>query len=136
MKNSRLIGAIASMIVLLMATLAFGQSSTTFNQTVDKATLINGTNFVLTSSANPSVYGSSVTFTATLSAVGGGATPAGTIQFMDGATNLGSAVALSSGVATYATATLAAATHSITAVYSGDSNYAGSTSSVLSQVVE
>ena len=45
------------MIVLLMATMAFGQSSTTYNQTVNKATLINGTNFVLTSSANPSVYG-------------------------------------------------------------------------------
>ena len=58
MKNSRLVGAIASLIVLLMATMAFGQSSTTFNQTVNKATLINGTNFVLTSSANPSVYGS------------------------------------------------------------------------------
>ena len=66
MKNSRLVGAIASMIVLLMATMAFGQSSTTFNQTVNKATLINGTNFVLTSSANPSVYGSNVTFTSTL----------------------------------------------------------------------
>jgi hypothetical protein len=51
---------IASMIMLLMATLAFGQSSTTFNQTVNQATLINGTNFVQTSSANPSVYGSSV----------------------------------------------------------------------------
>jgi hypothetical protein len=135
MKNSRLVGAIASLIVLLMATMAFGQSSTTFNQTVNKAALVNGTNFVLTSSANPSVYGSSVTLTATLTGVGAGVTPTGTIQFMDGATNLGSAVTLSSGVATYATATLAAATHSITAVYSGDSNYAGSTSLVLSQVV-
>ncbi len=135
MKNSRLVGAIASLIVLLMATMAFGQSSTTFNQTVNKAALVNGTNFVLTSSANPSVYGSSVTLTATLTGVGAGVTPTGTIQFMDGATNLGSAVTLSSGVATYATATLAAATHSITAVYSGDSNYTGSTSSVLSQVV-
>lgn len=122
MKNSRLVGAIAGMIVLLMATLAFGQSSTTFTQTVNKAGLVNGTNFVLTSSANPSTYGASVTFTATLTAAGGGTTPTGTIQFMDGATNLGSAAALSSGVATYSTATLAAATHSITAVYSGDSN--------------
>jgi hypothetical protein len=135
MKNSRLVGAIANLIVLLMATMASGQSSTTFNQTVNKAALVNGTNFVLASSANPSVYGSSVTLTATLTGVGAGVTPTGTIQFMDGATNLGSAVALSSGVATYATTTLAAATHSITAVYSGDSNYSGSTSSVLSQVV-
>jgi hypothetical protein len=127
--------AIVTTIVLLMATMAFGQSSTTFTQTVNKATLTNGTNFVLTSSKNPSTWGDNVTFTATLSAVGGGSTPSGTIQFQDAASNLGSAVALSSGVATYATSTLSAGTHVITAVYSGDTNYNGSTSSNLSQVV-
>jgi hypothetical protein len=135
MKNSRLVGAIASMIVLLMATLAFGQSSTTFNQTVNKATLINGTNFVLTSSANPSVYGSSVTFTSTLTASGGGAVPTGTVQFLNNGVAMGTPVALTAGVATYSISSLAVGTYPITAQYSGDTNYNSATSSTLSQVV-
>jgi hypothetical protein len=126
---------ITMMALLLLATMSFGQSFTTFSQTVNKASLTNGTNFILSSSTNPSVYGSSVTYTATLSAVGGGATPTGTIQFMDGASNLGSAAALTAGVATYSTTSLVVGTHPITAVYAGDSNYSGSTSSTLNQVV-
>ena len=128
MKNSRLVGAIASMIVLLMATLAFGQSSTTFNQTVNKATLINGTNFVLTSSANPSVYGSSVTFTSTLTASGGGSVPTGTVQFLNNGVAMGTPVALTAGVATYTISSLAVGTYPITAQYSGDTNYNSATS--------
>src|SRR5207249_2700829 len=40
-----------------------------------------------------------------------------------------------SGVATFSTATLAGGTHSVTAVYGGDSSFNGSTSQALSQVV-
>jgi hypothetical protein len=98
------------MIVLLMATMAFGQSSTTYNQTVNKATLINGTNFVLTSSANPSVYGSNVTFTSTLTATGGGSVPTGTIQFLNNGVAMGTPVALTAGVATYSISSLAVGT--------------------------
>src|SRR6266536_738318 len=135
MKNSRFVGAITSMIVLLMATMAFGQSSTTYNQTVNKATLINGTNFVLTSSANPSVYGASVTFTTTLTASGGGSEPTGTVQFLNNAIAMGTPVALTAGVATYSISTLAVGTYPITAQYSGDANYNSATSATLSQVV-
>jgi hypothetical protein len=49
-----------------------------------------------------------------------GASPAGTVQFADGASNLGSPVALSGGVATLVTPVLAAGSHGITAAYSGD----------------
>jgi len=42
---------------------------------------------------------------------------------------------LSAGKATFTTATLKAGTHSITAVYGGDTNFAGSTSPALSQAV-
>jgi hypothetical protein len=42
---------------------------------------------------------------------------------------------VSSGVASLTTSTLGGGKHSITAVYSGDANFAGSTSAVLSQTV-
>ena len=56
-----------------------------------------------------------------------GATPTGSVQFKDGAANLGSPVALSGGVATLSTSALTQGTHSITAIYSGDSGNATST---------
>jgi hypothetical protein len=46
------------------------------------------------------------------------------------------AVALSSGAASYTTSSLAAATHSITAVYSGSSNSISVTSSALAELVQ
>ena len=111
--------------------MAFSQSQTTYNQVVDKAALVPGTNFNLTSSANPSIYGANVTFTATLTASGGGATPTGTIQFQNNGVSMGTPVALTAGVATYSISTLAVGSYPITAVYSGDSNYSSGTSSTL-----
>jgi hypothetical protein len=89
----------------------------------------------LVSSADPSNAGNSVTLTATVTPTTSG-TPTGSVTFKDGSTTLSSAVNLSSGVAKLAISTLTAATHSITAVYSGDANYNGSTSTALSQVVD
>ncbi|MGB8260914.1 MAG: Ig-like domain repeat protein [Terracidiphilus sp.] len=91
------------------------------------------TSTALTSSQNPSVVGAQVTFTATVT--GNGATPTGSVNFLDGTTVLGTGNLSTSGVATFATATLAAGTHSITAAYLGDTNDAKSTSAPLSQVV-
>ncbi len=91
--------------------------STPFQQTV-----IQGTGVVLTSSQNPSSVGQNVTFTATVSsAIAGGVTPDGTVTFMDGSTILGTETLNGTGVATYATATLANGPHSIQATYNGDS---------------
>jgi len=90
-----------------------------------------GTTTALNSSLNPSVFGQSVTFTATVS---GATTPTGTVQFFDGASSLGT-VALSGASAALTTSTLAVGTHPITAVYSGDIDDPGSTSPVVSQVV-
>src|SRR5207248_2984662 len=90
---------------------------------------------VVSSSTNPSVSGQSVTFTAAVTATASGAgTPTGTVTFKDGATTLGSGT-LSGGSATFSTSALAAGTHTITAVYSGDSTFAPSTSSALTQTV-
>jgi Tfp pilus assembly protein PilV len=106
-------------------------TSSALSQVVNKAS----TTTTLNSSANPSVWGQPVTFTATVAAASPGAgTPTGTVTFYDGSTTLGTGT-LSGGVATYTTSVLAIGTHSITAVYGGDTNFTGSTSSVLSQVV-
>ncbi len=89
----------------------------------------------ISSGTNPTTYGGSVTFTATVT--GAGATPGGTVQFKDGTSNLGTPVTLSSGgVAHYSTSALIAGHHSITAAYSGDSNYATSTSNTVDQNVQ
>src|SRR5205823_1843493 len=56
----------------------------------------------LLSSLNPSNFGQSVTFTATVTS--GAGTPTGTVQFKDNGTNLGAPVALNAGgVATFTT---------------------------------
>jgi hypothetical protein len=88
------------------------------------------------SSANPSAYNQPVTLTATVSAAAPGAgAPSGTIQFKDGANNLGLALTLSSGAAAYTTTALSVGSHSITAVYNGDGNFTGGTSSSLMQTI-
>lgn len=104
-----------------------GSTSSALSQTVNKA---NSTT-TLSSSSNPSGFGSSVTFTATVSST----TATGNVTFKDGTTTLGTGN-VSNGTATYSTSALAVGSHSITGVYSGDSNYNTSTSSKLTQTVE
>jgi endonuclease/exonuclease/phosphatase family metal-dependent hydrolase len=87
----------------------------------------------LGSAPSPSVAGQTVTFTATVSSAAG--TPTGTVIFMDGTTTLGTTTLDNSGVAAFTTAGLAVGTHTITAVYSGDTSFSGSTSSQLNQAV-
>jgi hypothetical protein len=106
-----------------------GSTSPVLNQVVNKASTTVG----LTSSQNPSNYGQAVTFTATVTGLYGG-TATGEIAFYDGATMLGVA-ALSDGVAAYTTTGLGVGSNSITAAYSGDGNFTGSTSPALNQTV-
>lgn len=97
-----------------------------------------GSATTLASLPNPSTVGQSVTFTATVKSTLAGDTviPSGPVKFMEGTTVLGSGALNSSGVATLAISTLTAGKHSIDAVYSGDTNFTGSTSTPpLSQVV-
>jgi hypothetical protein len=104
-------------------------TSRPLNQLVNP--LVLATNTTLCSSLNPSTYGQSVTFTATVTSSSG--TPTGTITFMDGSTTL-AVVTISNGVAQYNSSTLSIASHSIKAVYSGNSTYNAS-SATLTQVV-
>ena len=89
------------------------------------------TTTAVVASINPETTGQSVTFTATVT----GNSPTGTIQFMDGSASLSSPVVLTGGAAALTLSTLSAGTHSITAIYSGDSSNANSTSPILSEVV-
>jgi hypothetical protein len=92
---------------------------------------VGGTSTALGSSLNPSTFGQSVTFTATVS---GGTSPTGSVQFFDGGVSLGT-VALVGNTATFITSSLAVGVHPITAVYSGDADDTGSTSPVVNQTV-
>src|SRR5262249_53544882 len=98
-----------------------GSTSSPQSQSVSKA----NTTTALTSNRNPSKVNQSVTFTATVSP----SAATGTVRFFDGSTLLGSA-AVSGGVASFTTTSLAVGTHSITAQYMGDGSYNGSTSAV------
>jgi hypothetical protein len=85
------------------------------------------------SSQNPSTYGDSVTFTATVSAATG--TSTGIVQFSIDGTDFGDPVTLSGGSATSGiTTTLSVGTHNIMAVYSGDANFAASSGTLLQTV--
>ena len=70
----------------------------------------------------------------------GAGTPTGTVTFEDGSVALPNGTVNLTTVAgrqeaTYTTSALNVATHSITAVYNGDTNDAGSTSPTLTQTV-
>ena len=103
-------------------------TSNTVSQTVTKGP----TTVTLVSSVNPSIFGKSVTFTATVSAQLG--TPTGSVRFLNGSTVLAS-VSLTGGSAKYSTNKLPLGTNTITAVYLGNSTYLGSTSAPLYQRV-
>lgn len=93
------------------------------------------TSTTLSSSLNPSTYGQAVTFTAVVASSLGVPPDGELVTFTQGKTTLGTG-ALNGGSATFATSTLAAGgTDSVKAVYPGDSNFAASTSTAVSQVV-
>jgi len=104
-------------------------TSAIFTETVNKYT----TATTVASSANPSSFGQSVTFSATVTSSSGG-TPTGTVTFKNGTATLGTQN-LAGGAASLATSALTVGTHSITVVYNGDTGHAASTSAAVSQVV-
>jgi hypothetical protein len=108
-----------------------GSASSVLSEVVSQAV----TTTSLSSSVNPSTYGQAVTFAASVLPSSGGS-PSGSVRFLDGTVQIGS-VALSGGIASFTTSATAlnAGSHSITASYSGDTNFTGSNSSPLSQTV-
>ena len=126
---------------LTTTTLAVGSDSIVATYSGDANTLTSTSNplietvtpdasvVTLTSSANPANYGASVIFTAQTTAAA-----TGSMTFYNGATILGTGT-MAGGVATYTATGLSTGTHSITASYSGDSDYSPAVSTAVSQVI-
>ncbi len=101
-------------------------------QTVNQAS----TTTALTSAPNPSVSGQAVMFTATVTPVPPGAgAPTGTVTFLEGTTTLGTGSVGANGQAAFTISTLSVGTHTVTASYSGDDHFTGSTSTHVTQTV-
>ncbi len=107
-------------------------TSAALTQTVGKGST---TTSLVSSAAASGPFGTSVTFTAGVSAISPAAgTPAGTVTFKDGTTTLGTGT-LNGGTATFTTSSLGVGSHSITASYAGDGSFNASTSAGLGQTV-
>ena len=90
----------------------------------------------LSSSVNPSTLGQSVTFTATVSAASpGSGTADRQVTFYDGTTAIDTET-LSAGSATFTTSSLALGDHAISVEYGGDTDFTGSTSATITEVVK
>jgi len=95
---------------------------------VDKA----NTSTALITSGSPSTYGQLVTFTATVMVQSpGSGTPSGTVLFKNSNVTIGAGILNGSGQASFSISTLSVGAHSITAEYTGASNYNSSTSTTL-----
>ncbi len=87
----------------------------------------------LSSSANPSTFGNSITFKATVTPSSGSVTPSGYVIFtIDRTAQL--FVPVLGGTATLSIYFLSAGLHTITETYSGDTNYAASTKTLTQTV--
>ena len=89
----------------------------------------------LSSSNLSAKAGESVTFTAKVPTTSGGLQPTGVVTFRNGSAVLGTATLNAAGEATLSTGALTTGTHPIIAAYSGDVNFAASTSAAINQVV-
>jgi hypothetical protein len=98
-------------------------------QTVNKPN--TSVSVALTAGVNPSLVGDALTFTANV-------TPnsaTGTVVFFDGNNPISGDVTLVGGTASFTTSQLSFGIHSVTAQYSGDASFNGSTSAGFSQTV-
>ena len=114
---------------------------TNFNASISAKVGLTATNIttstLLSANTTSPSYGQQVVLTATLQTSPtnvGSLTPTGNVTFKDGGTTIGT-VAVTGGVATFNTTTLAVGTHSITASYAGDTNFLASASPALGVIV-
>jgi hypothetical protein len=117
-------------------TLARNGAVTLDTDTITRATCTTPetTDTTVSSSANPSDAGQPVTFTAVVTASGGG-TPTGSVVYLDNGTPLATVALDSNGQATFTTSSLSVGGHEITVVYQGAPGFENSTSPTLTQVV-
>ncbi|MFC7613945.1 Ig-like domain repeat protein [Actinokineospora soli] len=108
-------------------------TSATAWQVQDPSAPVTTSTALTASPAGPVTEGTAVTLTATVTP----ASATGTVQFRDGAANLGAAVTVTNGVATLTTSALPSGSRSLTAVFTGSApNITGSTSPAVTYVVQ
>jgi hypothetical protein len=112
------------------ATSVSGEKTVTINSAAPA-----NTTTTLASSQNPSLFGQSVTFTATVTATAG--TPGGLVTFSDNGVQIGSGTLANVGGQMQATFTtsLSMGSHPIVATYTGATGFNASTSATLTQQV-
>jgi hypothetical protein len=118
-------------------TAAFTGNSTFAASSADVTEIVSqaSTTTTLTASVNPVAAGQSVVFTASVAAVApGSGTPTGTVTFKDGNVVLGTVTLDANARATLSTRFSTAGSHTITAVYTGDDDFAGSSRALTEQV--
>jgi uncharacterized protein (TIGR03437 family) len=111
-------------------TAAYSGDSTYAGSAASVAVIVNLLTATITASSPPAaaVYGGSVSFAVqVLPAVGGAATPAGTVQAIDNGAPTGTPTTLVNGAATIVISGLSPGTHLIGAQYSGNGNFSGAT---------
>jgi hypothetical protein len=108
-----------------------GSQSPYFIETICR----NATASSLVSSLNPANVGQTIMFTATVSHTTGAPAPVGTVTFKDYGTALGNATLVGNAASFSTSSLIGDVGHSITATYNGDTNYNGSVSNAISQVV-
>jgi Bacterial Ig-like domain (group 3) len=144
------VGATTASAQFTTASLAAGSHSitATYNtrtgSSVSSASLTQvvtgiATTATLSSSLNPAPYGQTVTLTASVSGSTGSGTPTGTIRFMDGASVLATQQLAPSGALTssaaFASSTLSAGGHNLSAVYDGSGAFAPSSASLTENII-
>jgi len=112
---------------------AFTSSTSAAVPYVVNSAAVTTTTALGVSPLSPVVLGTSTTLTATVTP----SSAVGTVQFLDGATNLGAAATVAAGTATLTTSALTVATHSLTAKFvpTNAANFTGSTSTAVAYTV-
>ncbi len=111
------------------STYVASQSGTT---SLSASTIVTASTISVSPTGGPYPYGTALQFTASITPYSeGGLVASGTVSFYDGVTTLLGTVTISEGQALYNIRTLSVGAHSITSVYSGDTNFVKSTSSAL-----
>jgi hypothetical protein len=110
-----------------------GSNSAVIVQTINQ----NGSVVTLTSTLNPATPNQSFNVNAQVAPATSGTSlqPSGTVQLLDGSTVIASS-ALTNGAAAFPVALSTLGVHSLTASYSGDTNFSAATSAVLSEPVK
>lgn len=90
---------------------------------------------MMPSTPNPSTLGQPVTLTAVITPITGQDTPSGTVTFKDGPNVIGISGLEATGIVTVVTKALKIGNHTISAIYSGDSNFSGGSSASIEQSV-